>query len=166
MGWDGTKHLVPWDDFFVPSHSEPWLAFQLSSFVKWVILIFHLPSLLMILHLVQKYNKLHVSILSSWWSRCACDTRPTIFEKLSCIVFHKMKLILCKARLYKLISMLSNVKLVNPEFTSQNPVKFRKSRRNPKKIWMNPEKNPKISKKLWKSAKKCQKSKTFRKKFW
>ena len=20
MGWDGTKHLVPWDDFFVPSH--------------------------------------------------------------------------------------------------------------------------------------------------
>ena len=55
---------------------------------------------------------------------------PTIFEKLSCIIFHKMKLVLCKARLYKLTSVLSDVKLMNQknlEIILQNSQKIQKN---------------------------------------
>ena len=79
-----------------------------------------------------------------------------VFEKLSCIVFHKMKLILHQVRFDKLLPVLSDVKLENPEFKSQNLKNSEK----------NPEKSRKISEKILEKCKKFSEKSKKSRKYW
>ena len=83
-----------------------------------------------------------------------------VFEKLSCIVFHKMKLILRQVRFDKLLPVLSDVKLETPEFKSQNPKnseKIRKIQKKSGKIQKKFRKNPRKMQKIPQKIKKIQK---------
>jgi hypothetical protein len=56
MGWDGIKLVFPWDDFFVPSHPEPWLiqsrteknstGNHLNVSIKFILIIFQISALI------------------------------------------------------------------------------------------------------------------------
>ena len=88
-----------------------------------------------------------------------------LFEKLSCIVFHKMKLILHQVRFDKLPPVLSDVKLETPEFKSQNPKNSEKIRKIQEKSRKNPRKMQKILRKIKKSRKYWKKSGKVQKNF-